>query len=338
MPGDDLALAFVRAHHAIDMLKRGAVAPQPRYYELFYTYARGVLPKLNGRINQLFEHSEPPFGKAVDDLYDEFIAREADSHRLQDVSGQLSARIADAQGAIGTALASADDYADTLSAASGSLDVPIPAKELGDLTDQLRGHTRSMIAENRQLQEMLARSKGEIESLQQNLLAIRREASLDPLTRLLNRRAFDESIADAVDAANAADRPLALIILDVDHFKRFNDEHGHQTGDQVLRLVAATLQAHLGGHDAAARIGGEEFAILLSQTGQDAAIRIAETLRHAIQARDLIKRSTGQTIGRVTASFGVAMLQRSEVPEALIERADQNMYSAKNAGRNKVCW
>ena len=239
MPGDDLALAFVRAHHAIDMLKRGAVAPQPRYYELFYTYAWGVLPKLNGRINQLFEHSEPPFGKAVDDLYDEFIAREADSHRLQDVSGQLSARIADAQGAIGTALASADDYADTLSAASGSLDVPIPAKELGDLTDQLRGHTRSMIAENRQLQEMLARSKGEIESLQQNLLAIRREASLDPLTRLLNRRAFDESIADAVDAANAADRPLALIILDVDHFKRFNDEHGS-------RPISAAMTPPLG--------------------------------------------------------------------------------------------
>jgi diguanylate cyclase len=126
------------------------------------------------------------------------------------------------------------------------------------------------------------------------------------------------------------------MMTDVDHFKRFNDSFGHLTGDQVLKLVALSVKQNVKGQDTAARYGGEEFAVILPNTVLRSAITVAEHIRRAVMTKELMKRSTGEHLGRVTVSIGVATLQKGDTPQTLIERADTCLYAAKHNGRNRV--
>jgi diguanylate cyclase len=125
-------------------------------------------------------------------------------------------------------------------------------------------------------------------------------------------------------------------MTDIDHFKHFNDTYGHLTGDQVLRLVATSLKQNVKGHDIAARYGGEEFAVVLPNMALPPAVAFADQIRRAVETKELKKRSTGELLGRVTISIGVAALGASDTAQMLIERADCCLYSAKRAGRNQV--
>jgi diguanylate cyclase len=129
---------------------------------------------------------------------------------------------------------------------------------------------------------------------------------------------------------------VALLLADIDHFKNFNDTYGHLTGDQVLRLVAMALKQNVKGQDIAARYGGEEFAIILPNTTLRSALTVADHVRRAVMTKELMKRSTGEHLGRITVSVGVATLHKDESAPSLIERADNALYAAKHYGRNRV--
>ena len=125
-------------------------------------------------------------------------------------------------------------------------------------------------------------------------------------------------------------------MVDIDHFKSFNDNFGHQVGDQVLRLVARTLKDGLKGRDFAARYGGEEFAIILPDTDLSAGVAVGNSLRKAIATKDVINRNTGEILGRITMSVGVAEFAGDPTLEDVVERADNALYTAKHNGRNQV--
>ncbi len=125
-------------------------------------------------------------------------------------------------------------------------------------------------------------------------------------------------------------------MIDVDHFKQFNDRHGHRFGDQVLKLVAHVLTANVKGRDTVARYGGEEFAIILPDTDMSDAMRVAETLRGSVESRRIVKRGSKKSIGTLTVSVGVAAYRLGEDVGLLIERADDAVYAAKAQGRNCV--
>ena len=207
--------------------------------------------------------------------------------------------------------------------------------ELRKLAQRLLGETRRMQDANQQLEQKLEASRDDIAGLQRDLDEVRRESMLDPLTKIFNRKSFDEGMLKAfADAENGTQ--FCLMLVDIDHFKRFNDTWGHQTGDQVLRLVAMTLKSNIKGKDMAARYGGEEFAAILPETDLEGAVIVADNIRRAVQAKELLKRSTNEKLGRITASFGVAMYKVGDTPSSLIERADRCLYAAKHAGRNRV--
>ncbi len=119
------------------------------------------------------------------------------------------------------------------------------------------------------------------------------------------------------------------MMCDVDHFKTFNDTYGHLTGDQVLRLVAMAVKQNVKGQDIAARYGGEEFAVVLPETLLRSAITVADHIRRAVMMKDLVKRSTGEHLGRITISIGVAQLHEDDQPQTLLERADRCLYAAE---------
>ena len=165
---------------------------------------------------------------------------------------------------------------------------------------------------------------------------MRTESQTDPLTGLANLKLFDGALAKAIAEAREKGEPLSLLMADVDYFKLFNDKFGHQTGDQVLRLVAQSMKQNVKGQDTAARYGGEEFVIALPKTALRSAITVADQVRKAVMGKELMKRSNGERLGRVTVSIGVALLHADDTAQSLIERADTCLYAAKRNGRNRV--
>jgi diguanylate cyclase len=249
----------------------------------------------------------------------------------------MSNRIVAIHDAIDTAMTTAGAYSASLQIASGDLGSgELDATRLRTLANALLAETRRMQDANHQLEMNLAASRDDIEALQRDLDDVRREALLDPLTKVYNRKAFDDGLRRAVGRAEEHGDHMCLMLIDIDHFKRFNDTWGHQTGDQVLRLVAMTLKSNIKGKDMAARYGGEEFAAILPETDLEGAVIVADNVRKAVQAKELLKRSTNEKLGRITASFGVATYHPGDSPSSLIERADRCLYAAKHAGRNRV--
>lgn len=143
---------------------------------------------------------------------------------------------------------------------------------------------------------------------------------------------MDRIIRDYADRRGV----FSILMLDIDYFKSFNDNFGHQVGDQVLRLVARTLKDGLKGKDVAARYGGEEFSIILPDTDLSGAVIVGNALRKAVAGKEVINRSTGKVLGRITLSVGVAEFAGEKTAELLISRADEALYTAKHNGRNQV--
>jgi diguanylate cyclase len=323
------------ANSAMDLLRRGQIPPYPQFYELLYTYATGVNPSLNQRINQIFRDGSATV-ELAERLYNEFLKSQDANERISNVSERMATRIEAVHEAIDTAMATANAYSGTLQAASGDLNQESMSEaELRAMAQRLLGETRRMQDANQQLEQKLEASRDDIQALQRDLDEVRRESMLDPLTKIYNRKSFDEGMIKAFAQAETG-TSFSLMLLDIDHFKRFNDTWGHQTGDQVLRLVAMTLKSNIKGKDMAARYGGEEFAAILPETDLEGAMIVADNIRRAVQAKELLKRSTNEKLGRITASFGVALYHAGDTPSTLIERADRCLYAAKHAGRNRV--
>lgn len=323
------------ANSAFDLLRRSSIPPYPQFYELLYTYSTGVNPSLNQRINDIFRNGGTPDAGLAEALYNEFLKADV-SDRMSDVSERMHAGIEAVNAAIDLAMANAETYSASLETAADDLRQPLSADAIRSLADNLLAETRQMHETNLSLEEKLQASRDDIASLQRDLDDVRRESLLDPLTKIANRKSFDDELARAILEAQSGDSPLSLIIVDIDHFKNFNDSFGHQTGDQVLRLVAMTLKSNIKGKDVAARYGGEEFVAVLPSTDLAGAVIAAENIRKAIQAKELLKRSTNEKLGRITASFGVATFHPTDNACSLIDRADQCLYGAKRSGRNRV--
>jgi diguanylate cyclase len=228
-------------------------------------------------------------------------------------------------------------YQNTLSAASGALGgTGGTPDDLRALVNGLLAATREMEQRTRSLEGELQKSGEQVKELRSKLDNVRKESLTDPLTNIANRKAFDDAVRQAVEHMAEAPEAVTLLLCDIDHFKKFNDSWGHQTGDQVLRLVASCLAENVKGRDTAARYGGEEFAVLLRGTGLDAALKVAEQIRQTVETKKLVKKSTGDVLGTISISIGVAQFAPGEAAEAVLARADACLYGAKQSGRNLV--
>jgi two-component system cell cycle response regulator len=210
--------------------------------------------------------------------------------------------------------------------------------DLDEALDGLRRGVHDYLIEPFTDTELVAavRSAGRTKTLQDQLLdrahQLERLAFTDPLTGVDNRRSTFRRLNAAISGARRHGRPLAVVMLDIDHFKAVNDEHGHDVGDAVLVNIASRLAERLRIEDAIGRVGGEEFLILLPDTGEQPAATVAESLRRAVAGRPVV---AGRSRIDVTVSAGWAVW-RDDDAEDLVRRADAALYSAKAAGRNVV--
>jgi len=170
--------------------------------------------------------------------------------------------------------------------------------------------------------------------LKRHMQVLERLATIDALTNIANRHGFLTRAAEEIARSRRHARPLGLVMFDLDHFKRVNDDWGHAVGDEVLRQIAAAVDASIRPEDFLARIGGEEFVVLLPGTDRAAALRAAGRLRQTVEATEI--RHDGGTL-RITASFGTSVLAPEDGSiDALLSRADNALYRAKEGGRNQV--
>ena len=324
------------AKTALALMGECNVIPTPENFELFYAYAAGENAMLTRAIGETIAARRPFTAAFLKDLRVRCLSSARAAQAMDNVGAGMVDTLSGVLGQLEAAGKGAVDYGRALSAASGELGDSQSPAALRKLVAGLMAATNEMENRTKSLETELQRSSEQVNELKGKLDDVRKESLTDPLTNAANRKAFDNALAEALSAAQENSEPVSLLMCDIDHFKKFNDSWGHQTGDQVLRLVASCLSENVKGKDTAARYGGEEFAVILRKTELADAVRVADQIRATVESKKLIKKSTGDILGTITISIGVAQFGGGENADALIRRADACLYGAKHAGRNLV--
>ncbi|HEY4041420.1 MAG TPA: GGDEF domain-containing protein [Rhodopila sp.] len=313
------------------------IPPTPRNFAVWFAYCSDENPPLQKQIDQLIKLSRPFNVDLLDKLHQDFFADSVDlvgfmesSHELRQIAGQMAGQVTADQSLIGDYGATLQEWIPVLNA---SPTIPEMQRAVQTLSLATAEATERMHA----LEQLFTISVTRIGELNEQLARLEKEATRDALTGLANRRLFDKSLMQATLRASKDATELALLFLDIDHFKKFNDTFGHPMGDSVLRLVGQVLSGHIKGRDLAARYGGEEFAVILMGTGLAPAKTVGEQIRALLESRPIVNRATGQTLGSINCSIGVAVHRAGEAAGSVVDRADRALYKAKRTGRNRVC-
>ena len=327
--------AYELAKTALQEMETAAVWPTPLNFELWLHSLGNPGGGLALELQRILAD-----GALTEDeserLAAEFLPRARLSDEIRDAGAQLSRELTSVTGAIAEAQRSQAAYGETLAEAGEGLTAARGDAAIRQTIQTLANATQQVSAENNKLEKRLANSTLEVAKLREHLEQVRREAMTDALTKLANRKAFDDELERQCAAAEARGSALGLAVLDIDHFKRFNDTWGHQTGDQVIRYVASVIARNSISPRTSARYGGEEFAILFPAEHGAAIEQALDTMRREIASRALKRRSTNEDLGAVTISIGVAHWRQGESPACLIERADAALYESKRGGRNRI--
>jgi diguanylate cyclase len=341
MPGDfEQTLrgpqAYKITRKAIDMMERHNIWPTPLNFELWSHFVADPNGPLAKELTRLISSGEPMTESVSEELAAAYLAKAKLNEQIRDAGDQLTKELAAVAKAIQTAQQSTNAYGKTLSTASQGLGAATDAAGIKKMVETLTTATERVQKQNDTLEKKLSDSTTEVARLREHLEQVRRDATTDGLTNLANRKAFDDELARACADADEQGAVLTLAVLDIDHFKNFNDTWGHQTGDQVIRFVASVIGRVGATPRFAARYGGEEFAMIFP--GEDAGIVEAclEEIREEVASRMLKRRSTNEDLGTVTVSAGLATRKVGETGVCTMDRADAALYISKRAGRNRV--
>jgi diguanylate cyclase len=289
----------------------------------------------------LLNTDQPLTEKRSAQLYSRCIAFDSDGElssrdtALFDTSARVEQTVDEVLALLRGAGADTARYGEALAGLGGELETA-SGDQVHRVVTGLLGETRRMAERSKDVEQSLAASNAEIAELREQITIISAEALTDALTGLRNRKAFDETLVAQSQEAAGSRQPLSLLMLDIDHFKKFNDTYGHQLGDEVIRLVGGCLTACTKGRDIACRYGGEEFAVILPTTDLSGAATVAEQIRATVAGKKITRKRTNETLSTITLSIGVAEWRPSEGLEEWVGRADEALYAAKQGGRNRV--
>ncbi|HSV04665.1 MAG TPA: GGDEF domain-containing protein [Phenylobacterium sp.] len=327
--------AYDLARRAVAAMEKHKVWPTALNFELWSHYVAAQDSPLAAEINQMIEAGEAFTDTVGESLAERFLPKAKLSGEILEAGDALTKELDTVSRAIQSARSSSEVYGQQLASASESLAGEDTGK-IKTMVETLTQATQKVRQENATLESQLADTTAEVSRLREHLEQTRRDAMTDGLTGLANRKAFDEALERACAGAEQAGGVLTLAVLDIDHFKVFNDTWGHQTGDQVLRYVASVIGRAGASPRTAARYGGEEFALVFPGEGARAALAVLEEIRAEVSSRVLKRRSTNEDLGAVTISAGLAERRPGETPASLIERADAALYASKRGGRNRT--
>ncbi|MGD2117796.1 MAG: GGDEF domain-containing protein [Chromatiales bacterium] len=322
----DTAIAFLQKHD---------IVVNPVCFIVAYEYARGRRGELRSRIDQYLDSGKPLNAHVLRDLFEELCLNHGED--------QADGYIADLQQllfqvleGVSSASHGAENYHEILQRQASELHTNPDLADLKRIAANLLDATSRAIEDSDTLREHLHKAEENAARLQQQVEQLQEEAARDALTGLYNRNALSRKLNELLDESETIGYQLSVLMMDIDHFKLFNDHYGHPIGDQVIRRVSDTMLKVAREDDFAARYGGEEFTILLPNTSLDDAVEIAGRVNRAIAEITLIKRNTKERLPNVTVSLGAACFRPGDTDDSLLSRADRALYLAKQTGRNRV--
>jgi len=313
------------------------IAPTPKNYAVWYGYCEGTNQDLKRAVDMLGHRPEAFTPEKNEELYARFFGTDTENEALRDIGGMLQNAMANVLSGVGGAGTEAARFTEFLSTVSDQIeDSEAVAGPFRGLLRDIGRETRRMREETKSLESKLNAASGEVEVLRKSLEIVRHEAMTDGLTGLANRKYFDHTLRRETTRAMEEGCELSLLLLDIDHFKKFNDTYGHQLGDQVLRVVAKAMVEVIPPSTVAARYGGEEFAIVCPNGTQEDAIALGEVVRSTVASKRIVRKTTQEELGNITMTIGVATYIPGESIRHMISRADEALYRGKQNGRNQV--
>ena len=307
----------------------------PIVYAVWYEYVSGHNPKLSKNIQAARKKKEQIDYQKVLEWFrchvcdKQELITEEQTRKAGSLLDGMTSRLTEAGARMGQQQDQLKAHIEHLNSASNK-------PEIKNICRDIVLETQEIIDGNTDLKNDIHNTITELNALKIELRNLRKAVKTDILTGLLNRRGFEDTIANPMEDAQAGTAPLTLIIADIDHFKRINDNYGHLTGDNVLKLISKLLQRHIKGRDIAGRFGGEEFIMALPETKMDGGFALAEQIRISLEKMRWQSKSSAKDIGTITISLGVAQFIPGEDLDALIARADKALYAAKENGRNRT--
>ena len=328
-PDHDYAASI--AGRAMRSMAEQRIAPTPANFAVWYQYFAGSHDDLRNAVDLLIDHNRPFDARTNQDLFETYVAPQV-SAAMVDTSERLQALMGAAREFLATAIADNHSQMQVISQVADQGKAGVDPKAL---VAQLMNELARAATKATQLEAGFAEKTRELDVIRDSLSRSEERARTDTLTGLANRRALDEFLRKA-QATAAWGEPLSVLMLDIDHFKSFNDNFGHGVGDQVLRLMAKVLREKVREQDLPARYGGEELIAVLPDADLASCAEIAERIRRALAECRITRRSTGEILPSISVSIGVAQYRAGEAITDLIERCDRALYLAKSGGRNRV--
>ena len=307
----------------------------PENYHVWFEYFLGSNQELKASIDELIA-SENSFSQEINErLYTEYLKGDK-KEILQEVHKETHKIF---QNIFQTTLSTSDltsNYSAKMEEYSTKLDEAKDITQIQHSIVDIIKDTNDIAESSKQLNQQLEEATSQIENLNKQLEETEREVLLDALTGLNNRKAFDKKIKELYEIFKKNEGFFSVVMMDIDFFKKFNDQYGHHIGDEVLSIVGSNLKKNLKGKDFSARYGGEEFIALLPNTTLHNACVVADQIREEISKKRLKIKKTGQTIGNITISMGASKIRKGDSVISVVERADAALYMAKDTGRNNV--
>lgn len=330
----DQALGF--AKQALDKMNEIGVPANPHNFTIWFHYFSGTYPDLKRTLDILLGNQQAFTETRNSEIFQKFFTLDQESATLHDATTRMESELA----RVMSTLDGADEDLSSLNMSlrdfSDQVSKTDDKSEILALTTKMNTHVAQVLEGRAAVEDELKNSLREISELKDDLERMRREALTDGLTGIANRKLFDLELRKSSMNAMANGEELALLMLDVDHFDRFNEHYGHQVGDQVLKLVAVTISECIKGQDTAARYGGDEFSVILPRTNLENAQRLAEHICKRVSSKNVVNRSTGERLGKITMSVGVALFEYGEPVSQLLVRADRTLQEAMKNGYNQV--
>jgi diguanylate cyclase len=307
----------------------------PVNYTVWYEFASGQNQQLKLALDHLLEEGRKIDLRLNRDLYEQYVADEKKiilemvRKEIRDILDNLLGSLSTFGGDLTSTEKTMDTY---LMRVQETFDADAVQGIVNDIISELKSFEVSSV----RMQDHLNETVMEVEKLHEKIKELRKEAKTDALTGLPNRRSFDEAVGLELENAAALGYPFSILYVDIDHFKRINDEHGHLIGDNVLKLTARMITKLIRGQDLVARYGGEEFLVILHDTDLTGGTVVAEKIRASFEKMNMYKKDGKEALGKVTLSAGVSQYRPGENIEEMIGRADKALYHSKTNGRNRV--
>lgn len=324
------------ARKSLALMMRHKIPPNPMNFTIWYGYTAQSNPALKTELERLLVDKTEFTPSLNDDIFSRHFGLDGDGDEISETTARIHGAVSEILTYIETVGQDTSGYGEKVAKLSGNLNQVPTAEALKSVVQSILHETEKIVTKTRTVGSRLSDSSQEIAELRRSLDIATREARTDPLTGIGNRKHLNVRLRDEIGKAKESGKELCLLLLDVDHFKKFNDSYGHDIGDHVLKVVARTIKNGIKGRDICARYGGEEFCVALPETELRNAMMVAEKLRMKLAESNLSDRGTGRSYGSVTVSIGVSVYRKNESPAELFRRADAALYRAKESGRNKV--